>query len=133
MARSVITTDAVGCRDAVTNGITGSLCRPRDTDDLVASMEKFISLSVAERYEMGRCGRKNGTPIRRSFRYRPVCNFGFSKNFVSLVAGQRRAGSQTAARIPSNPPVNAAAASTKNGFGFVGLRDALGRPKGSAA
>lgn len=54
----LITTDIHGCKEAVDDGLTGFLCRPADTDSLIAAMEKFIALSEEERYNMGLAGRE---------------------------------------------------------------------------
>jgi glycosyltransferase involved in cell wall biosynthesis len=53
MGRPVITTDAVGCRDAISDGITGFLCRPKDSADLTERMLAFIALPIEERRLMG--------------------------------------------------------------------------------
>lgn len=58
MGKPLITTDVPGCRDAVDDGVTGWLCRARDTGDLAAAMEKMIGLSPVQRGEMGRRGRR---------------------------------------------------------------------------
>jgi glycosyltransferase involved in cell wall biosynthesis len=42
MARPVITTDALGCRETVIDGVNGFLVPPRDVDALVRAMERFI-------------------------------------------------------------------------------------------
>jgi len=57
MARPVITTDAVGCRQVVDHGQTGFLCRPRSSEDLARTMERFLHLSDDERQAMGNKGR----------------------------------------------------------------------------
>lgn len=57
MARPLITTDIPGCREAVADGETGLLCRPRDADSLARAMERFLSIPCAGRAEMGRRGR----------------------------------------------------------------------------
>ena len=57
LGRPVITTNMAGCRDAVSDGATGYLCGPRDVEDLISALEKFIMLPVHERAEMGRRGR----------------------------------------------------------------------------
>jgi len=57
MGRPLITTDAVGCRDVVDDGVTGFLCQPRSADDLKEKMNRMIALSTAARAEMGRRGR----------------------------------------------------------------------------
>ena len=58
MALPVITTDVPGCRDVVEDGVTGLVCRPRDTQDLMAKMKQFLLMSPPERAAMGRAGRK---------------------------------------------------------------------------
>ncbi|MGH8453296.1 MAG: glycosyltransferase family 4 protein [Nevskiales bacterium] len=58
MGRPVITTDSVGCRDAVNHQVTGFLCKPRDAQDLAAAMRQFIALEPAARERMGRAGRE---------------------------------------------------------------------------
>jgi glycosyltransferase involved in cell wall biosynthesis len=57
MARPVVTTDAVGCRDVVNDGMSGYLCRLRDPEDLADKMEQIAALSPAERRAMGLRGR----------------------------------------------------------------------------
>ena len=58
MGRPIITTDAVGCREVVDDGLNGYLCKVRDVEDLAAKMEKMMSLSALQRLEMGAMGRK---------------------------------------------------------------------------
>lgn len=57
MARPIITTNAVGCREVVDDGVNGYLCQVRDAIDLAAKMEKMLSLSPTQRAEMGMQGR----------------------------------------------------------------------------
>lgn len=38
MGRLIITTDSVGCRDVVDDGVNGFLCRPKDPSDLADRM-----------------------------------------------------------------------------------------------
>lgn len=57
MGRPIITTDVVGCREVVDDGINGLLCHPRDAVDLAEKMERMITLSPQVRAEMGRRGR----------------------------------------------------------------------------
>ena len=58
MGRPIITTDAVGCREVVDDGVNGFLCRVRDAEDLAKKMERMLALSREERSEMGRHGRE---------------------------------------------------------------------------
>jgi glycosyltransferase involved in cell wall biosynthesis len=57
MARPVITTDVVGCREVVENGVNGYLCRVRDAVDLANKIQQLISLPSEDRKRMGLCGR----------------------------------------------------------------------------
>ncbi|MHA7819592.1 MAG: glycosyltransferase family 4 protein [Erythrobacter sp.] len=43
VGRAIITTDAPGCRDAVTDGVNGFLVAPRDAQSLAQAMEKLIA------------------------------------------------------------------------------------------
>ncbi|MCE9949837.1 glycosyltransferase family 4 protein [Hafnia paralvei] len=45
----IITTDNVGCRDMVNDGVNGFICEPDNLDSLVSSIDKFIRLSELER------------------------------------------------------------------------------------
>jgi glycosyltransferase involved in cell wall biosynthesis len=64
MARPIITTDAVGCREVVDDGVNGFLCRTKDASDLAQKMERMIALSPEARTEMGQCGREK---VERQF------------------------------------------------------------------
>ena len=57
MARPIITTDAVGCREVVDDGVNGYLCRVRSAADLAEKMEQILLLSPDQRSEMGQLGR----------------------------------------------------------------------------
>jgi glycosyltransferase involved in cell wall biosynthesis len=58
VARPIITTDVVGCRDVVDDGVNGFLCRPRCADDLADKMIRMIRLSPESRTEMSMLGRR---------------------------------------------------------------------------
>lgn len=58
MARPIVTTDSVGCRDVVDDGVNGFLCTPRDALDLANKMHEIAKLTDSERHEMGLRGRK---------------------------------------------------------------------------
>jgi glycosyltransferase involved in cell wall biosynthesis len=64
MARPIITTDSVGCRDVVDDGVNGFLCRPKDASDLADKMTRMIAMPNAEREAMGLRGRKK---VERKF------------------------------------------------------------------
>jgi glycosyltransferase involved in cell wall biosynthesis len=57
MAKPIITTDNVGCRDVVDDGVNGYLCEVRNTQDLADKMEMMLNLSEDERKSMGKAGR----------------------------------------------------------------------------
>lgn len=69
MARPVIAADSIGCREAVEDGASGYLCRPRDAADLADKMRRMLGLSPAERARMGTNGRRK---IEREFDERIV-------------------------------------------------------------
>jgi glycosyltransferase involved in cell wall biosynthesis len=52
-----ITSDMPGCRDAVVDGRTGLLCRPRDVDSLAEAMRAMVKLGASGRSSYGRQGR----------------------------------------------------------------------------
>ena len=54
----IITTDAVGCKDVLNDGVNGYLCKVKDSKDLANKMEKMINLSEEERLAMGKAGRE---------------------------------------------------------------------------
>ena len=57
MARPIITTDAVGCREVVDHGVNGYLCKVRDAEDLAEKMNQMLLLSPEHRMAMGLRGR----------------------------------------------------------------------------
>jgi glycosyltransferase involved in cell wall biosynthesis len=57
MGLPVITTDMPGCREAVEDGRTGYLCKPRDVADLTEKMLGMVALSGEKRQAMGAAGR----------------------------------------------------------------------------
>lgn len=64
MGKPIITTDAIGCRDVVDDGVNGFLCLPKNTDDLAEKMEKMVLLEPQRRSEMGKMGRQK---VEREF------------------------------------------------------------------
>ena len=58
MEKPVITTDSVGCREVVEEGVNGFLVKPRDVGSLADAMLKMIDLPEVKRIEMGKRGRE---------------------------------------------------------------------------
>ena len=56
--RPIITTDIPGCREIVDDGVNGFVISPRDVDDLVEKIERFIVLSHEQKQEMGLAARR---------------------------------------------------------------------------
>jgi glycosyltransferase involved in cell wall biosynthesis len=69
MGRPVITSDTVGCRQAVDEGATGLLCQPRDAGDLAGRMLQMIELGPQGRQQLGLAGRAK---MEREFDERAV-------------------------------------------------------------
>ena len=57
MARPIITTDAVGCREVVDHGVNGYLCKVRGAEDLAEKMNQMLLLSPEDHIAMGLRGR----------------------------------------------------------------------------
>ena len=58
MAKPIITTDVPGCKDVVSDGVSGYLCRVKNSDSLKEQMLKMLKLSPEQRTEMGCHGRE---------------------------------------------------------------------------
>ncbi len=58
MARPIIATDVVGCRDVVDDGLNGMLCEEKSATSLAEKMGAMVALSLAERVAMGAAGRR---------------------------------------------------------------------------
>lgn len=56
-SRPIITTDRSGCREIVEDHINGFLIKQRDTENLIKAIERFISLPLEKKIEMGVNGR----------------------------------------------------------------------------
>lgn len=57
MAKPIITTNTVGCKDVVDDGINGFLCEVKNSQDLADKMERILNLSQDQREAMGQAGR----------------------------------------------------------------------------
>jgi len=53
MGRPIITTNTVGCKDVVDDGVNGFVCNPRDSVQLADTIERMIRLTNDERTIMG--------------------------------------------------------------------------------
>ena len=58
MGKPIITTNNIGCKDVVDDGVNGFLCNIKDPIDLSEKMERMINIPVAERLKMGQAGRE---------------------------------------------------------------------------
>ena len=58
MERPIITTNTTGCKEIVEDGITGFLCKVKDSKDLAEKMEKMLLLPLEQRSLMGKKGRQ---------------------------------------------------------------------------
>lgn len=58
MERPCITCDTTGCKEIVTDGITGFLCKIKDARDLAEKMKKMYLLTNEQRIEMGKAARE---------------------------------------------------------------------------
>lgn len=62
--RPIITTDRSGCREIVEDGVNGFVCRQKDSNDLIAQIEKFLALPWERRRDMGLAARRK---VEREF------------------------------------------------------------------
>ncbi len=67
--RAIITTDRAGCREVIEDGVNGFLVKKQDSADCIEKIERFLSLSLEQRRQMGRNGRKK---VEREFDRRIV-------------------------------------------------------------
>jgi len=58
MAKPIITTHNIGCKEVVDNGVNGYKCKAKDVQCLIQSMKKIIEMHPDERIKMGLKGRK---------------------------------------------------------------------------
>ena len=62
--RPIVTTNRSGCREIVDDGVNGYVVPTNDYDALLAATKRFLSLTPAERAEMGKRGREK---VEREF------------------------------------------------------------------
>lgn len=58
MEKPIVTTNTTGCKETVEDGVTGFLCKIKDSKDLADKMEKMYLLSAEEKSLMGKKGRE---------------------------------------------------------------------------
>jgi glycosyltransferase involved in cell wall biosynthesis len=58
MGRPIITTNSVGCKEVVEDGVTGYLCEVKSVDSLVIAMRKIIHADIMHLEQMGMAGRR---------------------------------------------------------------------------
>lgn len=58
MGKPLITTDAVGCREVVDDGVNGYLCEVRNTHALADRLTALVRMPAADRSAMGAAGRR---------------------------------------------------------------------------
>lgn len=58
MAKPIVTTNVVGCKEVVEDGLNGFLCEVKNAKDLALKMQKIIELPKDERKSMGQRGRE---------------------------------------------------------------------------
>ncbi|HFK5768829.1 TPA: glycosyltransferase family 4 protein [Enterobacter ludwigii] len=69
IGRPIITTNNIGCREVVDDGINGYLCEPRSVSSLVECLEKFLQSSGSDKEKMSRNSRDK---VQRDFDERVV-------------------------------------------------------------
>lgn len=88
MGRPVIASDAVGCRDAVDDGVSGLLARVGDAADLADQIARLAAMSDAARAAMGAAGRAK---VEREFDERKVIDIYCRLLRAVGTSGSRRA------------------------------------------
>ncbi len=58
VGRPIITTNMPGCKETITHGVNGFICKPESTNDLAIQLEKFIKLDPNAKLLMGEESRK---------------------------------------------------------------------------
>ncbi|MGG2140291.1 glycosyltransferase family 4 protein [Symbiopectobacterium sp. RP] len=58
MGKPIVTTNNVGCKETVEDGVNGFLCEPRSAESLIHAMDRIIKLSHEQRLAMGHKSRE---------------------------------------------------------------------------
>lgn len=57
MGKPIVTTDSIGCRETVDDGVNGYLCEPRSSENLIEKLDLIINLTHQQRLSMGKQSR----------------------------------------------------------------------------
>tara|TARA_B100001142_G_scaffold330044_1_gene395829 strand:- start:5590 stop:6723 length:1134 start_codon:yes stop_codon:yes gene_type:complete len=57
MGKPIISTNTIGCRETIDDGLNGFFCKTEDPEDLAKKMELIINMTHGERVRMGHRGR----------------------------------------------------------------------------
>ncbi|MFA0560641.1 glycosyltransferase [Vibrio breoganii] len=57
MGKPIVTTDNVGCRETVDDGVNGYLCEPRSSESLTKKLDLIINMTHEQRLDMGKKSR----------------------------------------------------------------------------
>jgi glycosyltransferase involved in cell wall biosynthesis len=63
LGRIIITTDSVGCKETVEDGVNGYLCQPRSVESLVSKLELIINMLPRDRELMGMKSRERAEKL----------------------------------------------------------------------
>lgn len=77
MAKPIITTNNVGCRETVINGVSGFIIPSQSIPELKDAMIKMIELSHSERLAMGKHGRKKAED--------DFCHIKVAKHYMNII------------------------------------------------
>lgn len=77
MAKPIITTNNVGCKETVIDGKSGYIIPPKNVSELTEAMLKMVSLSHSARIEMGKVGRKKAV--------RDFCHTQVSQHYMKII------------------------------------------------
>ncbi|WP_318466412.1 glycosyltransferase family 4 protein [Photobacterium leiognathi] len=77
MAKPIITTNNIGCKETVIDGVSGFIIQSKCVPDLKNAIVKMIELSHSQRIEMGKKGRKKAE--------RDFCHITVSKHYMDTI------------------------------------------------
>ncbi|MCW8332821.1 glycosyltransferase family 4 protein [Vibrio paucivorans] len=77
MAKPIITTDNVGCRETIIDGETGLLVKPQSVPELKEAMISMIEMGYKKRLQLGRKGRKKAE--------KDFCHLKVSRHYLQVI------------------------------------------------